>query len=246
MKCPVPRTGNPTIPPAGEPIRKLLAAFLITACAVSGACAETGILTAGFVCTPGVFNTELTAPWDVIQHSMYRDENNHVRTVLITEDGEPFRSAEGLVIAADYSFDNAPDLDIVIIPSSEGSMGPDLENGRLIAWLRQRCRDADWVMTLCDGAFPLAQTGLLDGLIATTFPGDREAFAAKYPEIDVRFDVRFVVDGKYITSTGGAPSFEPAFWLMEKLYGSEHVARTGQGLVYEWDPGKVPHLVVSR
>jgi len=225
-------------------MRILSVLFLFTVFAFSGAHADTGVLTAGFVCTPGVFNTELTAPWDVIQHSMYRDENNHVRTVLITEDGEPFRSAEGLIIAADYSFDDAPELDIVIIPSSEGSMGQDLENERLIDWLRRRCEDADWVMTLCDGAFPLAQTGLLDGLVATTFPGDREAFAARYAEIDVRFDVRFVVDGKYITSTGGAPSFEPAFWLMETLYGSEHVARTGQGLVYEWDAAKVPHLVV--
>ena len=233
-------------PYAGEPMRTLLVVFLFILSAFSGARADTGVLTAGFICTPGVFNTELTAPWDVIQHSMYRDDENYVRTVLITEDGEPFRSAEGLVIAADYSFDNAPDLDIVIIPSSEGSMGADLENEGLIAWLRKQCESADWVMTLCDGAFPLAQTGLLNGLVATTFPGDRESFAAKYTEIDVRFDVRFVVDGKYITSTGGAPSFEPAFWLMEELYGSEHVARTGQGLVYDWDVEMVPHLVVPR
>lgn len=212
-----------------------------------GAVAEpTGVLTAGFVCTPGVYNTELTAPWDVIQHSVYRDENNYVRTVLITEDGEPFRSAEGLLIAADHSFGNAPDLDIVIIPSSEGSMGADLGNEVFIDWLRKRCEAADWVMTLCDGAFPLAQTGLLDERVATTFPGDREAFAQRYPKVDVRHDVRFVVDGKYITSTGGAPSFEPAFWLMERLYGSEHVARTAEGLVYPWDAGAVPHLIVLR
>ena len=227
-------------------MRSVLAAFLVSVFASGSARADTGILTAGFICTPGVFNTELTAPWDVIQHSMYRDDNNYVRTVLISENGEPFRTAEGLMIAADYSFDSAPGRDIVVMPSSERSMGPDLENERLIAWLRQRCEDADWVITLCDGAFTLAQTGLLDGSVATTFPGDREAFAARYTEIDVRFDVRFVVDGKYITSTGGAPSFEPAFWLMEELYGSEHVARTGQGLVYEWDAAMVPHLVVSH
>jgi transcriptional regulator GlxA family with amidase domain len=208
------------------------------------ASAETGVLTAGFVCTPGVYNTELTAPWDVIQHSVYRDDVNYVRTVLITEDGEPFRSAEGLVIAADHSFDDAPELDILVIPSSEGSMGVDLENERFIEWLRERCEQADWVMTLCDGAFPLAQTGLLDAKVATTFPGDRDAFAEKFPEVDVRYDVRFVVDGKFITSTGGAPSFEPAFWLMERLYGHDHVERSAEGLVYEWDPGKVPHLVV--
>ena len=205
---------------------------------------QTGVLTAGFVCTPGVYNTELTAPWDVMQHSVYRDDANYVRTVLITEDGQPFRSAEGLVIAADHSFEDAPDLDIVVIPSSEGSMGVDLENEVFIEWLKKRCEDADWVITLCDGAFPLAETGLLKDRVATTFPGDRDAFAEKYPEVEVRYDARFVVDGKFITSTGGAPSFEPAFWLMERLYGHDHVARTAQGLVHDWDVGKVPHLVV--
>ncbi|RKZ15369.1 glutamine amidotransferase [bacterium] len=223
----------------------ILCLLLATLPLCSPAAAQsTGVLTAGFVCTEGVYNTELTAPWDVIQHTVYRDSINYVRTVLITEDGEPFLSAEGLTIGADYSFDNAPDLDIVIIPSSVGSMGVDLENKDFIKWLRKRCEKAQWVMTLCDGAFPLAQTGLLDDRIATTFPGDRDAFAERFEKIDVRYDVRFVVDDKFITSTGGAPSFEPAFWLMEHLYGPEHVARTGQGLVYPWDAAEVPHLIV--
>jgi hypothetical protein len=85
----------------------------------------------------------------------------------------------------------------------------------------------------------------LDRRIATTFPGDRHAFAAKFPEVDVRYDVRFVVDGKYITSVGGAPSYEPAFYLMEALYSAEHARRSGQGLVVDWDLASVPHLIVD-
>lgn len=219
-------------------------AFLLGGPAAEPAAAET--LVAGFVCTEGVFNTELAAPWDVLQHTRYRDPNDFIRTILITADGEPFTSAEGLRIAADHGFEDAPDLDILVIPSSEGSMERDLQDERFLDFLRARIPRARWVMTLCDGAFPLAATGFLDGRVATTFPGDRKRFAAMFPNVEVRFDCRFVVDGRFITSVGGAPSYEPAFWLVEHLYGPEHARRTAQGLVFDWDGEKIPHEVIDR
>jgi len=220
----------------------LVLSLLLTA----PAAAETGILNAGFVCTPGVYNSELMAPYDVLQHSVFRDEANHVRTFIVTETGEPFVTFEGITVTPHHSFDDAPEIDILILPSAENSMGSDLENERYLAFLRETIATADWVITLCDGAFPLAATGALDGRVATTFPGDRDAFAARFPAVDVRYDVRFVVDGKFITSVGGAPSYEPAFWLMEHLYGVEHARRSGQGLVVDWDLATIPHLVVER
>ena len=115
-----------------------------------------------------------------------------------------------------------------------------------MGYLRKSIENASWVITLCDGAFPLGATGFLNGRIATTYPGDRDAFAKKYPDIDVRHDVRFVVDGKFITSVGGAPSYEPAFYLVELLYGKAHADRTGVGLVFPWQLDEVPHLIVPR
>jgi len=207
--------------------------------------APAGVLRAGFVVTPGVFNSELMAPYDVLEHTRYRDENDYVACFVIAQTMEPLRTAEGIWITPHHSFADAPELDIVIIPSGEHSMDSDLENGAYVAYLEKVIAGADWVISLCDGAFPFAATGALNGRIATTFPGDRDAFAARFPEIDVRYDVRFVVDGRFITSVGGAPSYEPAFWLVDHLYGSEHAARTAQGLVFDWDPGMLPHLVVG-
>lgn len=223
----------------------LALAMIVLTPSPSVAESSTGVLVAGFVCTPGVYNSELMAPLDVLQHSVYRDEVNYIRTLVVTETGEPFLTAEGLRIVPDHSFQTCPDLDIVLIPSSEHSMEGDLQNEHYLAWLKQAIEDADHVISLCDGAFPLAATGALDGRVATTFPGDRDRFREMFPAIDVRYDVRFVVDGKFITSVGGAPSYEPAFYLVERLYGVEHARRTGQGLVVDWDLAQVPHLVVD-
>jgi transcriptional regulator GlxA family with amidase domain len=205
----------------------------------------TGILQAGFIVTAGVFNSELFAPYDVLEHSRYRDSDNYIACWVISQTGEELRTAEGIIVKPHHSFESAPRLDIVILPSGENSMEGDLANEAFITWIRKAIDDADWVMSLCDGAFPLAATGHLDGRVATTFPGDRERFAAAFPKIDVRFDLRFVVDGKFITSVGGAPSYEPAFWLVEHLYGVEHAQRTGQGLVVDWDADSIEHLVVD-
>ena len=54
----------------------------------------------------------------------------------------------------------------------------------------------------------------------------------------------FVHDGKYITSAGGAKSFEAALYLCEFLYGKEITKELAEGLVISWDVDEVPHLVV--
>ena len=60
-----------------------------------------------------------------------------------------------------------------------------------------------------------------------------------------RTDVLFVHDGKYITSAGGAKSFEAALYLCEFLYGKEVAKSLAGGLVIDWNVDTVPHLVVK-
>ena len=81
--------------------------------------------------------------------------------------------------------------------------------------------------------------------MATTFPGDRDRFAKTFPGIDVKYDANFVVDGKFITSVGGGLSYEPAFYLVERLFSAESARRIGDGLVWDWDLEKVPHLIAE-
>ncbi|MEM6337480.1 MAG: DJ-1/PfpI family protein, partial [Bacteroidota bacterium] len=164
--------------------------------------AEAQKLRAGFLALDTVFNSELMAPYDILHHSVFRDSVNFIEPFVVSPDGEPVVTFEGLTIEAHHSFDTAPEIDILVIPSTNHSMSLDLENERLMAWLRSAVESADWVITLCDGAFPLAATGVLDGRHATTFPGDRERFAEMFPNVKVDFESLFVVDGRFITSAG--------------------------------------------
>lgn len=222
-----------------------LGIFLLGALLVSPSFSGAGtVLNAGFVCVEKVYNSELMAPYDILQHTYYRDPENFVRCFIVTPDGKPFKTFEGISITPDYSFENVPAIDILVIPSTETSMSKDLENKILIKWLKGAVASASHVITVCDGAFPLAATGVLDGRSATTFPSDREKMAEMFPGVDVRRDVNFVVDGKYITSVGGALSYEPALYLVEKLYSKKNAKRVAKGLVLDWDMDKIPHLIV--
>jgi transcriptional regulator GlxA family with amidase domain len=199
-----------------------------------------------FVVAEGVYNSELMAPYDVLQHSVFRDDSDYMQTAIVSADGGPVVTFEGITVEAHYSFENAPRADVLVIPSTRGSMEADLADEAYMGWVKKAVQEAEWVITVCDGAFPLAATGVLDGRIATTYPGDRDRLKEMFPEIDVRHDVRMVVDGKYVTSVGGGMSYEPAFWLVEHLYGADHVAATARGLVWPWDLATVPHLIVER
>jgi transcriptional regulator GlxA family with amidase domain len=210
------------------------------------ASAGTRILNAAFVCVDKVYNSELMAPYDILQHTVYRDSSNYIRCFILTPDGKTFRTSEGVTITPHYSFENCPPVDILLIPSTENSMTTDLENSMLMSWLKEKVSTASHVITLCDGAYPLAATGALNNRVATTFPGDRDRLAEMFPDIEVRHDVNFVVDGKFITSVGGALSYEPALYLVEMLYSTAHARRTGQGLVLDWDLQSIPHLIVEK
>jgi transcriptional regulator GlxA family with amidase domain len=198
------------------------------------------------VVAEGVYNSELMAPYDVFQHTRFRDETDYMATAIVSADGKSVTTFEGIVVEAHYSFESAPQPDILIIPSTAGSLDRDLEDSAYMGWIKKAVENAEWVVTVCDGAFPLAATGALDGRIATTYPGDRDKMAERFPKVDVRHDVRMVVDGKYVTSVGGGMSYEPAFWLVEHLYGKEHVDATARGLVWPWNLDELPHLIVDR
>ncbi|MEM7585216.1 MAG: DJ-1/PfpI family protein [Acidobacteriota bacterium] len=203
-------------------------------------------LNAGFLIVDGVYNTELTAPFDIFQHVQYHAKPG-IEVFTVSPDGEAVTTFEGLVIGADYSFENAPDIDILVVPSAEHSMDTDLENEAMMSWVRKVGERAHFLVSLCDGAFVLAHAGLLDGLASTTFPGDQDRYAEMFPHLDLRRGVSFVHDGKAITSWGGARSFDPAMYLADHLYGEKATQGIGRGMVIPWPPTAetMPAIVIE-
>ena len=201
-----------------------------------------------FLIMDGVYNTELTAPYDIFQHTIFRDSIKAMNVFTVANTDEPITSFEGLRMLPDFNYmkDSIPPIDILVVPSAEHHLDTDLEDEDMISFVKEADKNAMFVTSHCDGAFVLAKAGLLDNSVSTTFPSDIDAMREMFPGLDIRKDVLFVHDGKYITSAGGAKSFEAALYLCEYMYGKEIAESLAGGLVIDWDLSAVPHIVIPE
>lgn len=198
----------------------------------------------GFLIMDGTYNTEFTAPFDIFQHTIYRDSIKAMNVFTVANTDDPITTFEGVRIIPDYNYlsDEIPKIDILVIPSAEHHLDSDLEDTVMLNWVKEVADKAMFVTSHCDGAFVLAKAGLLDGLASTTFPSDIQKYKEMFPNLDVREDVLFVRHNRFITSAGGAKSFEAALFTAELLYGKEVARRLAQGLVIDWNLDEVPHV----
>lgn len=200
-----------------------------------------------FLIMDGTFNTELTAPYDIFQHTIFRKGIKPMNVFTVANTDEPVTTFEGMRILPDYNYlkDSLPKIDILVVPSAEHHLDSDLEDVAMINFVKKIDKDAQFVTSHCDGAFVLAKAGLLNDKVSTTFPSDIDKMREMFPELDVRKDVLFVHDGKYITSAGGAKSFEAALYLCEYLYGPEIARSLAGGLVIDWKLEDVPNIILN-
>ena len=141
------------------------------------------------------------------------------------------RSAQGPRVQADHGLDDCPPLDLLLIPGGIGTRA-QVDNGRLIEWLRTRAEQLEVAMTVCTGTALLAQAGLLDGRRATT---NKMFFAwpeSTWPAVRWVREARWVEDGKFWTSSGVSAGIDMALAVVERIAGAqtaEH-ARHGHGV----------------
>lgn len=197
-----------------------------------------------FLIMDGVYNTEFTAPYDIFQHTQYRKNIKAMNTFTVANTLATVTSFEGIRFLPDFDYtkDSLPNIDILVLPSAEHHLDTDLKDSVLLNFIKKVDQKALFMTSHCDGAFVFAKTGILDDVVSTTFPSDIGTYKKMFPHLSVKDSVLFVHDGKYITSAGGAKSFEAALYLCELLYGKEIAISLAKGLVIDWNLNTVPHL----
>jgi len=200
-------------------------------------------LVVGIVVVDGVYGTELVAPWDVFHHTVFHAQPG-MRVITIAPTLATVTSFEGLRLLPDHGFADAPPVDVLVVPSALHSMDSDLADAALIGYVQRAAAGARVVLSLCDGAFVLAQAGVLDGRECTTFPTDVGAMRTAFPALTIHEGVSFVHDGPVITSAGGAKSYDAALYLCQLLYGESAARGVAAGITIDWDLSGIPCLIV--
>lgn len=201
-------------------------------------------LHAAFLVVNGIYSSELVAPMDVFQHTIYHNVPG-IQVFTVAEAMDTITTFEGLQLLPDFTFETAPGIDILVVPGARHSVDTDLEKKGLIDFVTRAGKEASYVFSLGTGAYVLAQAGLLDNHACTTRPADRVAFGSRFPHLQVQEKVIFVHDRKALTSAGGARSYDPALYLVEMMYGKVLADGVAEDLMLDWNVNQVPHLITS-
>ena len=186
----------------------------------------------------GVQIIDYTGPYEVL--GSWRRRNVYT----VAEKPEAIKTNMGMQVIPNYTFQNQPKPDIIVIPGGGSSepgaqargVGGQLENQNVIKWIQDNAAQAKYVMSVCNGAFLLAKAGLLDGLEATTTAGLIEKLRGFAPKTKVVSDKRFVDNGKIITTGGLSSGIDGALHLVEKLDGKGWAQVIAYGIEYNWQP----------
>jgi putative intracellular protease/amidase len=169
---------------------------------------------------------DFAGPWEVFGTAGFL-----VHTVA--EKPEPLTVVFGQKMIPDYTFENAPKADILLVPG--GGVFGYLKNEKLIGWIHDKSKQVSHVMSVCTGAFLLGKAGLLSGQKATCTSGMIEDLAT-FPNTEAVYGVRYVDSGKVITTAGLSSGIDGAIHLVSKMLGRGEAQRVALAMEYPWDP----------
>ena len=163
----------------------------------------------------------------------------------VSEDGKIVTARNGLKVQPDYSYANAPQFDILIVPGGPGSR-TEMYNKTTIKWVQERMDKVDIMASVCTGALILAEAGLLDGKTVTTHWNSYDRLESDYPSLKVKKNVKFVDEGKIVTSGGISAGIDMSFHLVSRLMGKDVAENTAKMMEYDIDLTSVSFLAEQR
>jgi len=160
---------------------------------------------------------------------------------MVAEVAGPVESRQGPKAVADAALADAKPYDILLIPGGRGTRR-EVDNAALIDGIRRHAQASRIVATVCTGAALLARTGLLDGRKATSNKASFGWVMEQGPNVVWQRRARWVVDGKYYTSSGVSAGMDMALALIASLSGPDKARSVADYAEYRWasDPDDDP------
>ncbi len=189
----------------------------------------------------GLYNTMASTvfgPMDIFfqagvlwNHFQHKTPTPFFKTTIATLDGESLKCINGARITPEASIHDVKSTDLIIISSILDIDKTLAYEGEVIEWLRHHFRIGAHIATVCTGAFVLAETGLLDGKMATTHWGAAHDFGRRYPKIHLRPE-RLVTDAGNLFCSGGMNAgTDLCIYLIEKYCGHDVALQTAKAMI---------------
>ncbi len=188
----------------------------------------------GFILFPNVTQLDFTGPLQVL-HRM-----PGAKTHILAKTMEAVPSDCDLGLMPTATFASAPKLDMLCIPGGFG-VSQAIADAETMDFVREAGAQAQYLTSVCTGAFVLGVAGLLKGKRATT----HWAYHHLLPLVGaVPERARVVRDGDVFTGGGVTAGIDFALTIVEAVAGGEAARRIQ--LAIEYDPGPPTPFEVAR
>jgi len=188
-----------------------------------------GPIPVAFVVTESANVIDFAGPWEVFQDTAVPGaQTSAFRLYTVSDTRSPVTLTGGLTLIPDYTFENAPTPSVIVVGAQRGSP-------RMLQWLRKVNADSrtDALMSVCTGAFKLADAGLLDGKHATTHHDFFDEFARRFPKVELDRSARYVESAPHLFTAGGLTSgFDLALHIVALYYGEDAARNTAKYMEY--------------
>lgn len=190
-------------------------------------------LTYGIYIYEQVAELDFVGPQQVFAVSNLLQGGGRVVTIGLSTDS--LRGIGGLHMIPDYSFEDAPELDVLLVPGTGEIDKYALGCKEAMDWVKAQYDKVDYMTAVCTGSIILQKAGLLKGRRATTH-WQLMDYLTSDPEVTELPDMRYVRDGKIVTSQGVSAGIDMALWLVGHIHDPGHARMVRKILQYDPAP----------
>ncbi len=202
-----------------------------------------GVINVAFIVSDQTALIDLAGPWEVFGDTMLAPQGGPWRgggdmimpfNLYAVSDSQKPISAAGLQIVPNYTFENAPKPQVIVVPAQGGRSEAQKK------WLLENARTADITMSVCTGASMLAAYGLLDHQRATTHHMFVDDLQKKYAAVQFISGLRYIDNDKVATAGGLSSGIDLALHVVERYYGREIAQASADYMEYKGELWKNP------
>jgi transcriptional regulator GlxA family with amidase domain len=164
---------------------------------------------------------------------MFGGFEKEIEIITVAKGSDPIASVHGQRIVIDRTISEKNDYDLLFIPGGDSAL-IESKDEELMQWIRNVSANAEKVMAVCTWTVLLGTTGVLDGRKATTNKLDFTKTVHLAPSVEWVKQARWVVDGKFYTSSGVSAGMDMALAVLADLFGMPRAEEVAMSCEYEW------------
>jgi len=187
------------------------------------------VINAGILVFDNLEELDFIGPFEVLSY-VNKIKPDSLNVWLISADEKNIQGYNGLRFIADYTIDDCPPLDVLVVPGGQGRKTA-MKNTKILNFIQSRYNELKYLSSVCTGSFIIAAAGLLKDRHATTYHTALDELSGMGVIVEKS---KVVQDGKIITGAGVSSGIDVGLYLISKLFDEATAQETADKIEYVW------------